>query len=163
MAYNKSLAENKQRSRTEFIIIIIILAVIMKLFIEMFFSQQEKITDTAFVSLAQSFTSKVNVVHSQWLMDEQPLTVALYSLNDKEKQHVNVNQFGWIDSKYKGWPCQDIWQQTLLMPLKVVKSPVTAVEIKNKMIKNGRLCRYSLANGQSFDYRSDTGKVKQVN
>jgi hypothetical protein len=48
------------------------------------------------------------------------------------------------------------------VPLKVVRSPVIAVEIKNNTIKNGRLCRYSLANGQSFDYRSDTGKVKQM-
>ncbi len=163
MANSLNYTEKRQKSRAEFIVVIIVISLIMTLLIELFFSQQEKITDTIFVGLAQSFTSKVNVVHSKWLMDEQPLTVALYSLNDKEKQHVNVNQFGWIDSKYKGWPCQDIWQQTLLMPLKVVKSPVTAVEIKNKMIKNGRLCRYSLANGQSFDYRSDTGKVKQVN
>ncbi len=161
MVITNAQAEKKQKSRSEFIIVIVIIAVMMALLIELFFSQQEKITDTAFVNLAQSFTSKVNVVHSQWLMDEQPNSVILQHL-DTQQQSVDVNQFGWIDSKNTALACQHIWQQTLLVPLKVVRSPVIAVEIKNNTIKNGRLCRYSLANGQSFDYRSDTGKVIQV-
>ncbi len=161
MVITNAQAEKKQKSRSEFIIVIVIIAVMMALLIELFFSQQEKITDTAFVNLAQSFTSKVNVVHSQWLMDEQPNSVILQHL-DTQQQSVDVNQFGWIDSKNTALACQHIWQQTLLVPLKVVRSPVIAVEIKNNTIKNGRLCRYSLANGQSFDYRSDTGKVIQL-
>ncbi len=162
MVITNAQAEKKQKSRSEFIIVIVIIAVMMALLIELFFSQQEKITDTAFVNLAQSFTSKVNVVHSQWLMDEQPNSVILQHLDTQQLQAVDVNQFGWIDSKNTALACQHIWQQTLLVPLKVVRSPVIAVEIKNNTIKNGRLCRYSLANGQSFDYRSDTGKVKQI-
>ena len=155
--------EKKQESTIEFVIVVVIIAVLMKLLLDMFFTQQEKITNTAFVSLAQSFTSKVNVVHGQWLMDKEPNIVVLSRLKSKEKQYVNVNKSGWIDSDHTSLACHEIWQQTLTMPLQVVKSAVVAIEIKNKAIKNGRLCRYSIANGQSFDYRSDTGKVKQVN
>ncbi len=162
---SKSLnnTEKKQRSLAEFIIVVVIIAVIMKLLLDLFFSQQAKITNTAFVGLAQSFTSKVNVVHGQWLMDEQPGLVVLKRMNSKEKQYVNVNKAGWVDNDHDSLACHIIWQQALSMPLNVVKSKVIAIEIKNKAIKNGRLCRYSIANGQSFDYRSDTGKVKQVN
>lgn len=158
-----SYSEKKYSSTIEFIIVVVIIAVLMKLLLDLFFSQQEKITDTAFVGLAQSFTSKVNVVHGQWLMDKQPDVVVLSRLNSEEKQYVQVNKSGWIDSKHPNLACSYIWQQTLTMPLQVVKSAVIAIEIQNKSIKNGRLCRYSIANGQSFDYRSDTGKVQQVN
>lgn len=163
MGKTATASEKKQASTIEFLVVIIIVAVLMKLLIDLFFSQQEKITNTAFVGLAQSFTSKVNVIHGQWLMDEQPDIVILSRLNSMEKQYVNVNNFGWIDSNHTSLACHNIWQQTLAMPLQVVKSVVIAIEIQNKTIKNGRLCRYSIANGQSFDYRSDTGKVKQVN
>jgi len=157
-----SNTEKKQRSLAEFIVVIIIIAVLMKLLIDLFFAQQEKITDTAFVGLAQSFTSKVNIIHGQWLMDGQPVTVVLNRANSQEKQYIDVNAAGWIDNEHTSLACQNIWQQTLAMPLQVVKSPVIAIEIKDISIKNGRLCRYSIVNGQSFDYRSDTGKVKQV-
>ncbi|PKI13156.1 hypothetical protein [Colwellia sp. 12G3] len=163
MEKTPSATEKKQASIIEFLIVIIIVAVLMKLLIDLFFSQQEKITNTVFVGLAQSFTSKVNVVHGQWLMDEQPNVVVLSRLSSNEKQYVNVNRFGWIDNNHTSLACHNIWQQTLAMPLQVVKSVVIAIEIHNKAIKNGRLCRYSIANGQSFDYRTDTGKVKQVN
>jgi len=162
MAMTSSNVEKKQRSLAEFIVVVIIIAVMMKLLLDIFFAQQERITNTAFIGLAQSFTSKVNIVHSQWLMDGQPATVVLSRANALDKEYIDVNSAGWIDTVYTSLPCQQIWLQTLAMPLQVVKSPVIAIEIKNKAIKNGRLCRYSIANGQSFDYRSDTGRVKQV-
>tara|TARA_B100000809_G_scaffold147481_1_gene144968 strand:+ start:102 stop:596 length:495 start_codon:yes stop_codon:yes gene_type:complete len=155
--------KKKQKSIIEFILVIIIITVLMKILLDLFFSQQENITHIAFVGLAQSFTSKVNVIHGQWLMDKQPDIVILSQLNNKEKQYVNVNRLGWIDTNQTSFACHHIWQQTLAMPLQVATSIVIAIEIKNNDIKNGRLCRYSLVNGQSFDYRSDTGKVKQVN
>jgi competence protein ComGC len=154
--------DKKHRTLNEFIVVVIIIAVLMKLLLDLFFTQQDRITNTAFVGIAQSFTSKVNIIHAQWLMDGQPTTVSLNRMNSEAKEYVEVNDAGWIDNQHSSLACQEIWQQTLLMPLQVVKSLVTVVEIKNKAIKNGRLCRYSIANGQSFDYRSDTGKVKQV-
>ncbi|WP_057832749.1 hypothetical protein [Colwellia sp. TT2012] len=162
MEKTPNYSEKKQGSTIEFIIVVVIIAVLMKLLLDVFFSQQEKITNIAFVGLAQNFTSKINVIHGQWLMDKQPDIVVINRLNSTEKQYVQVNQSGWVDSDHSSLACHKIWQQTLAMPLQVVKSPVVAIEIHNKTIKNGRLCRYSIANGQSFDYRSDTGKVKQV-
>ncbi|MFQ3210566.1 MAG: competence protein ComGC [Colwellia sp.] len=155
--------DKKQASTIEFLAVIVIVAVLMKLLLELFFSQQEKITNTAFTGLAQIFTSKINVVHGQWLMDEQPDVVVLSWLNSREKEYINVNQKGWIDNMDSSLACHHIWQQTLAMPLQVVKSAVIAIEIQDTTSKHGRLCRYSIANGQSFEYRSDTGKVKQVN
>ncbi|TYK67145.1 hypothetical protein [Colwellia echini] len=155
-----SSTEKKQSSIIEFIIVGVIVLVLMKLLVDIFFSQQDQITDTAFTGVAQNFTSKINVVHGQWFMDKQPNVVVLNSFNGNEKQYIEVNSAGWVDSKDNNLACHHIWLQTLAMPLKVVKSTVIAIEIQNKVIKNGRLCRYSLANGQSFDYRSDTGKVK---
>ena len=163
MAKQYKHAEHKQRSLVEFIIVVIMIAVMMKLVLDVFFSQQEKVTNTAFVGLAQNFTTKVNVVHAQWMMDKQPNVVELSRLNSQEKQYVNVNGSGWVDNEHTSLACHIIWQQTLAMPLKVVESTVVAIEIQTNAMKNGRLCRYSIANGQSFDYRSDTGKVKQVN
>lgn len=163
MANSPSNAEKKQRSLAEFIIVVVIIAVMMKLLLDLFFSQQAKITDTVFVGLAQNFTTQVNVIHGQWLMDEQPNVVVLNQMNSTKIQSIDVNKSGWVDSNHSTLACNIIWQQTLAIPLKVVKSTVVAIEIKNKTIKNGRLCRYSIANGQSFDYRSDTGKVRQVN
>lgn len=162
MANPPSNSEKKQESIIEFVIVVVIIAVLMKLLLNMFFTQQEKITNAVFVGLVQSFTSKVNVVHGQWLMDKEPNVVVLNRLNSKEKQYVNVNLLGWIDSDHPSLACHKIWQQTLTMPMQVVKSDVVTIEIHNDAIKSGRLCRYSIANGQSFDYRSDTGKVKQV-
>lgn len=162
MAHPPSNTEKNQRSLVEFIIVIVIIAIMMKLLIDLFFTQQERVTNTAFVGLAQSFTSKVNVVHGQWLMDEEPSIVIVNRLNSIENEHINVNEAGWIDNSDTNLACQQIWLQTLAMPLKVIKSNVIAIEVKDISIKNGRLCRYSIANGQSFDYRSDTGKVKQA-
>ncbi|MEI6893744.1 MAG: hypothetical protein V5789_03740 [Colwellia sp.] len=156
-------ADKKKGSVVEFIVVVVIIMVLMKLLLDVFFSQQEKITNTAFNGLAQQFTSIVNVVHGQWLMDEQPNVVVLTQLNSDAKQVIQVNESGWIDSRHHPLACQAIWQQTLAMPLQVFKSPVIALEVNNDAIKGGRLCRFSIASDQYFDYRSDTGKVILVN
>jgi competence protein ComGC len=155
--------EKKQRSIIEFLVVVVIIAIMMKLLIDVFFTQQAKVTDTVFVGFSQNFASKVNVVHSQWLMDNQPNIVVLNQLNSNTKEFIHVNDMGWIDSEHARLACHQIWQQTLALPLQVVKSKVTIIEINKKSIKNGRLCRYSIADGQFFDYRSDTGRVTQVN
>lgn len=163
MKKTPNYTDKKQRSMIEFLVVVIIVAIMMKLLVDVFFSQQAKVTDTAFVSLAQNFTSKINVIHGQWLMDKQPRIVVLTRLNSKVKELIHVNEMGWVDNVHNSLACHQIWQQTLAIPLQVIKSKVIAMEIHKNTIKNGRLCRYSIANGQYFDYRSDTGKVKSVN
>lgn len=162
MEKTPNYTEKKQRSVFEFVIVVVIIAIMMKLLIDVFFSQQAKVTNTAFISLSQNFTSKVNVVHGQWLMDKQPNLVVLNSLNSNEKEFINVNRNGWVDNEHTSLACHIIWQQILVMPLQVVKSKIIAIEIQDNANKIGRLCRYSIANGQYFDYRSDTGKVRLV-
>jgi len=161
MEKTPNYTDKKQRSIIEFLVVVVIVTIMMKLLIDVFFSQQAKITNTAFVGLAQSFTSQVNVIHGQWLMDKQPRTVVLNRLNSNVKEFIHINDMGWVDSEHTSLACHKIWQQILAMPLQVVKSKVIAIEIQKNTIKNGRLCRYRIANGQYFDYRSDTGKVKQ--
>ena len=162
MEKTPNYTEKKQRSLYEFIIVVVIIAIIMKLLIDVFFSQQEKVTNTAFINLSQNFTSKINVVHGQWLMDKQPDVVVLNRLNSNEKEFINVNRKGWVDNEHSSLACHKIWQQILAMPLQVVRTKVIAIEILSNANEIGRLCRYSLANGQYFDYRSDTGKVRLV-
>ena len=162
MEKTPNYTDKKQRSIFEFVIVIIIVTIMMTLLIDVFFSQQTKVTNTAFNSLSQNFTSKVNVVHGQWLMDKQPNVVILNRLNSSEKAIIDVNKKGWVDNEHTSLACHKIWQQVLAMPLQVVKSKVIAIEIQSNTNEIGRLCRYSIANGQYFDYRSDTGKVKLV-
>ena len=63
MEKTPNYTDKKQRSIFEFVIVIIIVTIMMTLLIDVFFSQQTKVTNTAFNSLSQNFTSKVNVVH----------------------------------------------------------------------------------------------------
>lgn len=154
--------DKKQRSIIEFLVVVVIITIMMKLLIDVFFSQQTKVTNTAFNSLSQNFASKINVVHGQWLMDKQPNVVILNRLNSSEKAIININKKGWVDNQQTSLACHKIWQQVLAMPLQVVKSKVIAIEIQNNTNEIGRLCRYSIDNGQYFDYRSDTGKVRLV-
>jgi competence protein ComGC len=162
MEKTPNYTDKKQRSILEFVIVIVIVVIMMMLLIDVFFSQQTKVTNTAFNSLSQNFTSKVNVVHGQWLMDKQPSAVVLNLLNSSEKVTINVNKKGWVDNEHTSLACHKIWQQVLAIPLQVVKTKVVAIEIQNNVNQIGRLCRYSIANGQYFDYRSDTGKVRLV-
>jgi competence protein ComGC len=162
MKTTTNFTQKTQGSIVEFLIVVVIVVILMRLLLGFFLSQQTKITNTAFVALAQSFTSKVNIVHGQWVMDGQPNVVILSQLNSKKKQYIHVNSAGWIDSNHTRLACHIIWQQTLAIPLEVVNSIVSVIEIHHKDIKGGRLCRYTMINGQYFDYRSDTGKVKQV-
>ena len=97
MEKTPNYTDKKQRSVYEFVIVVVIIAIMMKLLIDVFFSQQANVTNTAFISLSQNFTSKVNVVHGQWLMDKQPDVVVLNRLNSNEKEFINVNRNGWVD------------------------------------------------------------------
>ena len=161
MENTPSTNDKKQASIIEFLIVVVFVAVLMKLLASVFFEQEANVTDIAFVGLAQNFTTKLNVVHGQWMMDRQPKIVVINSLNSAEQEAIFVNRAGWIDSEFSVLACQKIWQQALAVPLHVANSPITAIEIQNISINNGRLCRYSIANGQSFDYRSDIGKIQQ--
>lgn len=155
----KQVVEKKEKSMIELIIIVAVIAILMGSFINQFFKQQQQITDTGFESLAHKFSSKVQVVHGQWFMDKQPNVVVLSSFNSEKKELVSVNDFGWIDSDNQGANCQQIWQVAMDMPMNFMQKPVVALELVQDT-KQGRTCRYQLAEGLYFDYNTRTGKVQ---
>ena len=62
------------------------------------FDENEHVfTDTGFNALANSFTTKVQIVHAQWLMDKQPNIVKVKDVQG-DSQRIAVNKYGWIDS-----------------------------------------------------------------
>lgn len=153
------VAEKKEKSMMELIIIVVVLAIMMATFIKYFLAQETQIVDTGFKSLSQSFSSTLNAVHGQWLMDGKPNYVNLRDFNSEDVQTVYVNKKGWIDSQEHELACQKIWLKTMSAPLIFIKEPVSAVEIVDSTLTFGRICRYSIETGQYFEYRTETGKV----
>jgi len=158
----REIIEKKEKSMIELIIIITLMAVLMMVFIRSFFNQEQHITGTAFNSLAHAFASKVQIVHSQWLMDNQPNVVILQSWNKNEVELVYVNSHGWIDTQLESEVCQVIWQQAMSVPLAFMKSPVAAIELVSGQ-NSGHVCRYQIEEQLFFDYDSSTGKVELNN
>ena len=160
---NQMRIEKREKSLAELVMVIILMALLIGSFISYFMKNKDQITRTGFDSLANSFITQVNVVHSQWFMDKQPATVVISSrlLNtsgENESEKVPVNAKGWIDVGLPELACQKIWQHTLNAPMEFVKSPVSSVEVKNSTQK-GRICRYSINSGAFFEYHTFSGKV----
>jgi len=153
--------EKREKSLAEFIIIVVLLALLMKVFISYFFEHQEQITTTGFTSLAQSFNSTVVAVHAQWLMEKKPSVVALGQLNNSEKQLVQVNNHGWLDTHKNDFSCEEIWRLAMAVPMSLMKLSIAAIELKRPE-NNFHHCRYILSSGQFFDYISETGEVTAV-
>ncbi|RHW76910.1 hypothetical protein [Colwellia sp. RSH04] len=153
--------EKREKSLTEFIITVVLLALLMKVFISYYFDQQEQITTTGFNRLAQSFNSTVIAVHAQWLMENKPSVVTLKQLNSEAKQRFSVNKNGWLDITKNNFSCEKIWQAAVAVPMSLMKLSIATIELKEQG-KNFHHCRYILPSGQFFDYHSETGKVTEV-
>jgi hypothetical protein len=150
---------DKKKSLTEFIIVIIIIGILMNLFINLFFEQRAKLTNSILLSISQQFTTKVNLVRSAWLTSSQPQVVKLLQLSGKGSQLVPVNTKGWVDVKGSNQKCQRIWQHVLMTPLLVANTEVVALEINGESTSNQYICRYQLISGEFFDYHPKNGKV----
>lgn len=157
------VAEKKEKSLAELLIIVAIIGVLMAIFIQFFWKQESRIVDTGFTSLGQRFSSGVNIVHGQWLMENKPLIVKLQNITANRIEMIDVNEFGWVDfaNDENIIICQKIWELVMDIPLIFLKKPISAIEIKNKAMKKGRICRYSISTEQFFDYNSATGKISQ--
>lgn len=168
----KDVLEKKEKSLVELIVIVILLTVLMAVFLGYYFKHEQKFSDTGFHGLANNFSSKVQVVHAQWLMDKQPSSVKVKGHQINDIEIVTVNKNGWLDvdfdrgfsSKVLIQPCQRIWQLALGIPQSLIKQPVSAVQVKRGGHRaNGGYtgtCRYQLASGLYFDYDTRTGKVE---
>lgn len=154
-----AVQEKKEKSMIELLAIVTVIALLMAVFISYFFKNEQQFTHTGFMSLANKFSAKVQVVRAQWLMDNQPQQVILKNNLDNYVEKVTVNKKGWIDSSEHIQPCQHIWQMVLAMPAEFMRTPVTIVQIKaGELVGTGR-CRFQIASQQYFDYTPANGKV----
>jgi competence protein ComGC len=162
-----SIVDKKQFSLFEFIAVIVIIALLMKAFMDLFLEQQSQVTNSAFSALIQRFSTKVNVVHSVWLTSGQPNMVFLAPITTPMKTQLSknnnpaimVNSAGWVDDNHPRLACQRIWQYVLMTPRVVVNSQVIVVDINRQGNMKERVCRYSIASGLSFDYYTQQGRV----
>lgn len=158
--FNSKASDKKEKPLAEIVIIVIVLAILMMNFIHYFFKEENQLTKVAFNQLAQNFSTKVTAVHAQWFMDKQPNSVIL--VLPKEKQHINVNSNGWIDTLTNKNACVDIWKKIVMGPMYFMNSPVSAVEIRTANITIGHVCQFELPSGEYFEYNAENGKVSQV-
>lgn len=151
--------EKRERSMAELIVVIVLFSLLMATFISHFMTQKEHISQAGFNRLADNFFSKVNVVRSQWFMENKPSSVMLAAMGSNDKERIPVNQWGWLDVENEPLACQNIWQLALDIPMEFMKSPVSAIEIKSPLKQQGKVCRYGIDSGIYFEYHSYTGKV----
>jgi competence protein ComGC len=167
MSHNKNV-EKREKSMAEFVVVIIIFAILMKIFISYFSEQEEHITTTGFTAIAQNFNNTIMVVRAQWFMDKQPSIVWLATLNKKDKVMITVNKHGWLDmpkdtiNETKITPCEYIWQFAVTIPMQLMKLSIASIELRDETMGDFHHCRYLLPSGQFFEYHSETGQVTKV-
>ncbi|TMM47834.1 hypothetical protein [Colwellia ponticola] len=169
-----SNSEKKDKSLAEFVLIIVLVGIMMAIFIKLYNKNESQFRQAGFASIAQTFTTKVNVVHAQWMMDNQPSTVYLASLNNETKQSITVNEAGWIDVTTSVLPCQAIWQLVMQVPITAMKLSISAIAVHTgkepqrsefsaeQLALNKGLCRYVLVDGSYFQYNRVNGKVSKL-
>ena len=157
----RQVIEKKERSMAELLIIIVLIGIMAMVFINSFFKQETNISSAAFDALANTFSSKVQIVHGQWMMDKQPDVVELASLPEQDIERVRVNKQGWIDDTSINNACKNIWQMATNAPLMFMNQVVSVVEVA-RAGQQGRVCRYMVYQGDlqlTFEYSSASGKV----
>lgn len=167
-------SEKKDMSLAEFVVIIAIVGILMAVFINFYIKNESQFRQAGFATIAQTFNTKVNAVHAQWMMDKQPRVVYVASLYSKKKQAIPVNKAGWIDVKQSELSCDAIWQLIMEMPISDIKLSVSALTVHSlysdsdtNQHNNSRdfeksECRYVLQDGSYFQYNPDKGKVSEV-
>ena len=150
------------------LVVILLLATLMTVFISYYLEQEKEIETTALKAVAANFISQVTVVRSQWLMDKKPkqVNIEIRDKNTVMKKVMTVNQQGWIDSNHATNACEAIWLMVMDRPLAFFNMPIGAINIKNQRNNvahdNGRKCRYTVKNGDYFEYNSANGQVSKV-
>jgi hypothetical protein len=159
-------AEKSEKSLSEMLVIVVVVALFMSTFIFYFFKYQGHLSRTGFNSLANVFSARITGIHAQWYMEDQPSFVVINSTESssehKIKLRVPLNKAGWVDVDQTELPCQRIWQFVLEVPMVYMKEPITAIVIETQGDTKTRRCQYLLPSGEFFTYQSDNGKVSQV-
>ena len=175
-----SNGEKKDKSLAEFVLIIVLVGIMMATLIKLYMKNEPQFIQAGFATIAQTFTTKVNVVHAQWMMDNQPSTVYLASLNYDNKQAVTVNDAGWVDVQKKQLACEAIWQLVMEIPITATKLQISVIEVHTfnepdqSEYQSGEAstlaqvdfaighCRYVLVDGSYFQYSRTNGKVSKI-
>lgn len=159
------VAEKKEKSLAEILMVIVVVALLMASFIFYFFKNQGQLTRVGFESIAQVFSARVNGIRAQWFMDKQPHLVKVKLSNQladgSDEVKVPVNNKGWVDAGSSGLSCQEIWRFVMASPLVYMKQPIGAVLVGPKDEKMN-YCQYSLSSGEYFTYYRHNGKVSEV-
>jgi len=159
------VAEKREKSWAETLVVVVLVALLMASFIFYFFKHQGQLTRAGFESIAQVFSARVNGLHAQWFMDQQPLFVTVKSSQIQSDggrmMKIPVNRAGWVDAGDKPLSCQNIWQFVMESPLVYMKQPLGAVLVEQS-VKELAYCQYSLPSGEYFTYYRHNGKVSAV-
>lgn len=159
------VAEKKEKSLAEILMVVVLVALLMASFIFYFFKNQGQLTRAGFESIAQVFSARVNGIRAQWFMDKQPDFVKVKSSNRQpdgsNEVMVPVNSKGWVDAGTTALSCQQIWHFVMESPLDYMKQPIGAVLVGPKS-QTMNYCQYSLSSGEYFTYYRHNGKVSQV-
>ena len=81
----QEVSDKKEKSIAEVIITGLLILLLMMSFIYYFFKEESEITKVGYLSLANSFFTRVTTIHAQWYMENKPAQVGITVLN-------NVNQ-----------------------------------------------------------------------
>jgi hypothetical protein len=159
------VADKSEKSLTEILLVVVLVALLMASFIFYFFKQQGQISQAGFSSIAQVFTARVNGIRGQWFMDLKPRFVRLASNQIQPDggliMQVPVNKLGWVDSHDEALSCQMIWHYVMEAPLLYMRAPISAVLVEQQ--KQALLyCQYSLPSGEYFTYQRHNGKVSEI-
>jgi len=160
------VADKKEKTIAEQIIVGMLVALFMGSFIYYFFKQEGQLTSAGFDAIARQFSVKVTTIRAQWYMDKKPNIVQLSTLglntHEDENNAIPVNQRGWVDVSAQNLACEKIWQLVVDAPMIFMKNPITAIEVKRKSTEFGRVCQYNLASGLYFEYKSENGSVSET-
>jgi hypothetical protein len=159
------VAEKSEKSLTEILVVVVLVASLMASFIFYFFKEQAQISQAGFSSIAQVFSARVNGIRGQWFMDLKPDFVRLASNqiqpNGSLMMQVPVNKLGWVDSHDEALSCQMIWHYVMEVPLLYMKVPISTFLAKQQK-QALPYCQYSLPSGEYFTYQRHNGKVSEV-
>jgi competence protein ComGC len=171
---SQQVSAKKGKSVAENLIILVMIGLFMATFIYYFFKQEQLLSQTGFDAVANTFSARLNGIHAQWFMDNQPNWVIIKEntvINGESKNtSIEVNAKGWVDVSTVDMVgnrnnCQIIWQQVLGIPMFYIKQPISAVMVivnTRNNEKKSHLCRYGLPSGEYFDYQPSNGKVSKV-
>tara|TARA_R110001583_G_scaffold114517_4_gene265007 strand:+ start:2957 stop:3463 length:507 start_codon:yes stop_codon:yes gene_type:complete len=159
------VAEKKEKSLAEILVVVVLVALLMASFIFYFFKNQGQLTRAGFESITQVFSARVNGIRAQWFMDKQPDFVNVESSNRQADGgsvvNIPVNNQGWVDAGSSALVCQKIWHYVMESSLTYMKEPIGSVLIDPKNHKMN-YCQYSLSSGEYFTYYRHSGKVSAV-